>query len=361
MAAIFVFLCSGQIYIMYMIWHFLDFDQIGTIGAFLDSNIFNGTNFFQRWRCAWKLSIQKVNSYEPRYYCSCLNSWTKLLDQDGGKHFRREPLDLPSRGLVWERTGWGRHFYFFLLFPLIVLHFVAFPTGDRLLRAGNCGAKILRQTQAGEEDNAGNNNASETLLWPMSIWSKTFGHIVWVIWASTPGAERADADCVAKSAFWEKQLWWICWHQVGSSHSQCGSLKRKSVLHISEWQTFKIVVFPLQGNQRGEEGETEQRFRQSCRGGEEFRVLKISTERAFPGAQFWSRSVLRSVLWSGVQLEVSLCRCPFRNRVRLLAQGARASQVLENIQRFYVPPTSYNIFQTRCHGSNIWADIAAVV
>ena len=28
-----------------MIWHFLDFDQIGTIGAFLDSNIFNGTLF----------------------------------------------------------------------------------------------------------------------------------------------------------------------------------------------------------------------------------------------------------------------------------------------------------------------------
>ena len=96
-----------------MIWHFLDFDQIGTIGAFLDSNIFNGTNFFQRWPCAWKLSIQKVNSYEPRYYCSCLNSWTKLLDQDGGKHFRRQPLDLPSGGLVWERTGWGRHFYLF--------------------------------------------------------------------------------------------------------------------------------------------------------------------------------------------------------------------------------------------------------
>ena len=96
-----------------MIWHFLDFDQIGTIGAFLDSNIFNGTNFFQRWRCAWKLSIQKVNSYEPRYYCSCLKSWTKLLDQDGGKHFRREPLDLPSRGLVWERAGWERHFYLF--------------------------------------------------------------------------------------------------------------------------------------------------------------------------------------------------------------------------------------------------------
>ena len=49
-------------------------------------------------------------------------------------------------------------------FPLIVPHLVTLPTGDRLLRAGNCGAKILRQTQAGEEDNAGNNNASETLL-----------------------------------------------------------------------------------------------------------------------------------------------------------------------------------------------------
>ena len=37
-----------------IIWHFLDFDQIGTIGAFLDSNIFNGTNFFQRWPCDLK-------------------------------------------------------------------------------------------------------------------------------------------------------------------------------------------------------------------------------------------------------------------------------------------------------------------
>ena len=37
-----------------MIWHFLDFDQIGTIGAFLDSNIFNGTHFFQRWPCDLK-------------------------------------------------------------------------------------------------------------------------------------------------------------------------------------------------------------------------------------------------------------------------------------------------------------------
>ena len=66
---------------------------------------------------------------------------------------------LSEREQVGEDTS--TTFYFF---PLIVLHLVTFPTGDRLLRAGNCGAKILRQTQAGEEDNAGNNNASETLL-----------------------------------------------------------------------------------------------------------------------------------------------------------------------------------------------------
>ena len=66
---------------------------------------------------------------------------------------------LSEREQVGEDTS--TTFYFF---PLIVLHLVTFPTGDRLLRAGNCGAKILRQTQAGKEDNAGNNNASETLL-----------------------------------------------------------------------------------------------------------------------------------------------------------------------------------------------------
>ena len=50
-----------------ILWHFLDFDQIGTIGAFLDLNIFNGTNFFQRWLCDLKtFKTEKVNSYEPR-------------------------------------------------------------------------------------------------------------------------------------------------------------------------------------------------------------------------------------------------------------------------------------------------------
>ena len=65
---------------------------------------------------------------------------------------------LSEREQVGENTS---TFYFFLL---IVLYLVTFPSGDRLLRAGNCGAKVLRQTQAGEEDNAGSNNTSETHL-----------------------------------------------------------------------------------------------------------------------------------------------------------------------------------------------------
>ena len=79
-----------------------------------------------------------------------------------GSIFDANPSTFHLGGLS-EREQVGED-YLFLLFPLIVLHFVTFPTGDRLLRAGNCGAKILRQTQAGEENNAGNNNASETLL-----------------------------------------------------------------------------------------------------------------------------------------------------------------------------------------------------
>ena len=68
---------------------------------------------------------------------------------------------LSEREQVGEDTS---TFFYYLLFSSDCSASCDFLTGDRLLRAGNCGAKILRQTQAGEEDNAGNNNASETLL-----------------------------------------------------------------------------------------------------------------------------------------------------------------------------------------------------
>ena len=80
-----------------------------------------------------------------------------------GSIFDANPSTFHLGGLS-EREQVGEDTSTFYFFPLIVPHLVTFPTGDRLLRAGNCGAKILRQTQAGEEDNAGKNNASETHL-----------------------------------------------------------------------------------------------------------------------------------------------------------------------------------------------------
>ena len=80
-----------------------------------------------------------------------------------GSIFDANPSTFHLGGLS-EREQVGENTYTFYFFLLIVLYLVTFPSGDRLLRAGNCGAKILRQTQAGEEDNAGNNNASETFL-----------------------------------------------------------------------------------------------------------------------------------------------------------------------------------------------------
>ena len=61
----------------------------------------------------------------------------------------------------------------------------------------------------------------------------------------------------------------IRWDQVRVSVDHSSNEK------VEQMANFQSNRFSLQGNQGSEKGETEQRFRQSCRGGDYFRALKI--------------------------------------------------------------------------------------